>query len=366
MTTAPLLVSPGDIQNALNRIWESLETTSTTRACLFNLIFYTQKNHRSAYIHRIAQKVVEKFPSRVIFLSVDSEVKDPYLHTEVSILKSSAGEFDVACDYIQIDAGGSFRERVPFVVLPHMIPDLPVYLVWAEDPSQEDLLNQALAPFASRLIFDSEDADNLVHFASSVLNQQAKFHCEIADLNWARIESWRDMFMMAFYAPEKLKQIQSSKNITISYNAQETPFFCHTKIQAVYLQAWLACQLGWTFQSVKNEQNHLLFSYKTESGSVAISIDPAQHATLPPGLILSVNILTASEETFSFCRHLELLHQITYQRSTPNQCDLPCHYIFAKAESGHSLVKEICHRGTSQHYLKVLNLIQKMEGLKQC
>ena len=98
---APLqLVSPADIQSALNKIWESLETKNVTRACLFNLIFYTEKNNRSAYMQQIAQKVVEKFPSRVIFISFDKNSAENALKTEVSILSSSKGEFDVACDYI--------------------------------------------------------------------------------------------------------------------------------------------------------------------------------------------------------------------------------------------------------------------------
>ena len=89
MTTSLHQVTPADIQSELNRIWESLETKNVARACLFNLIFYTQKNQRAAYIQKIAQKVVEKFPSRVIFVSVDKESKENFLKTDVSILSSS-------------------------------------------------------------------------------------------------------------------------------------------------------------------------------------------------------------------------------------------------------------------------------------
>jgi glucose-6-phosphate dehydrogenase assembly protein OpcA len=366
MTLASQFVSPADIQNALNRIWESFETTTVTRACLFNLIFFTQKNHRTHYIERIAQKVVEKFPSRVIFVAVNKEAKEGYLKTAVSVLPSSKGEFDVACDYIHIETAGDANLQIPFVVLPHILPDLPVYLIWAEDPSKADPLCHELEQFADRLIFDSEATDNLSRFAASVLEHHEKSHCDVADLNWARIESWRDMFSMAFYSEDKLKQIESSKVITICYNAQETPFFCHTKIQATYLQAWLACQLGWELESLSQEKESLIFKYKGRSNPVEIRLTAVQEAKLPPGLILSVEILTQEKEQFSFVRDLEQLHQITYQHSTPSQCDLPSRYILTKAESGHSLVKEICHRGTSLHYLKVLNLLKKMDVYGLC
>ncbi len=366
MVLSTQFVSPADIQNALTRMWESFETKNVARACLFNLVFVTVKNERTDYIVRLAQKVVEKFPSRVIFVAIDKEAKENYLKTAVSILPSSKGEFDVACDYIHLETGGSYQERIPFVVLPHILPDLPVYLIWAEDPSKHDPLSDSLEQFANRFIFDSESTDNLPRFATSVLKQREKSQCEIADLNWARIESLRDMFSMAFYSEERLKQIENAKTITLTYNAQETPFFCHTKIQAIYLQAWLACQLGWSFKSLQADKNTLSFTYQARQGLLEILLKPAQEPKLPPGLILSIEVLSNSDEQFSFMRHPDQLHQITFQHSTASQCDLPSHYIFTKAESGHSLVKEICHRGTSEHFLKVLNLLKTMETHGLC
>lgn len=366
MTTTLHPVSPAQIQNELNRIWDSLETKKIARACLFNLIFYTQKNYRTGYIQKIAQKVVEKFPSRVIFVSFDKSSNQDALTTSVSILKSSKGDFDVACDYIQIDASGASHERIPFVVLPHILPDLPVYLVWVEDPSLEDSVCYPLQKFANRLIFDSESTDNLPRFAKSILDRKENLQTDIADLNWARIESWREMLSIAFYSDEKLHQIERATQIKIVYNAQETPFFCHNRIQSYYLQAWLACQLDWKFQALKIDKDAAHFTYQGKFGPIAIAVEPAQHAKLPPGLILSVDVMTSEEVHFNFASSLDHLHHITLQCSTPQSCDLPAQYIFSKAESGHSLVKEICHRGTSEHYVKVLNLLKTMEKLGLC
>jgi glucose-6-phosphate dehydrogenase assembly protein OpcA len=362
MTASSRAVSPSDIQRELNRIWESLETTNVARACLFNLIFYTEENvTRTPYIQRIAQKVVEKFPSRVIFVTVDKKSEENFLKTEVSILSSSKGEFDVACDYISIQAGGTSQNQVPFVVLPHILPDLPVYLVWGEDPGKGDPLRDQLEQLASRLIFDSESTDDLPRFASSLLELKERSLFAVADLNWARIESWREMLSLAFYSKDNLEKIQRSQTIHMTYNAQESPFFCHTDIQAIYLQAWLACQLGWKFQKLSREKEGLRFLYEGLHGSIEVLFSSTEQAQLPPGLILSVDIATREEEHFCFKRNLNMLHQITLQSSTREQCTLPSHYIFTKAESGHSLVKEICHRGTSEHFCKVLTLVKQMD-----
>ncbi len=365
-STANKLVQPADIQATLNKIWESLETKSVARASLFNLIFFTQKNSRTPYFQKIASKVVEKFPSRVIFISVDKNAKEDFLKTEVSILSSSKGEFDVACDYIQFEAAGASQARIPFIVLPHILPDLPVYLVLAEDPSKEDPLTLQLEQFAQRLIFDSESTDNLPRFASSILKHYELSHTDIADLNWARTESWRDLMSMIFYSPQRLQQIQRAKSLNITFNAHESQFFCHTRIQAIYVSTWLACQLGWKFLNLRFDKDLLIFNYQTPASNVEITLAASDIATLPPGLILDLELTTLDSQKFSFNRNREQIHQITIQISDATMCALPAHYFSTKVESGHSLVKEIGHRGTSSHYLKVLQQITQMQMLGIC
>ncbi len=366
MASSLLLVAPSAIEDELNRIWESLETTNTTRACLFNLIFYTKKTYRAAYIQRLAQAVIEKFPARVIFITVDTAVQEDTLKTQVCILTSSKGDYDVACDFIQIDASGGSQAKVPFVVLPHILPDLPVYLVIAEDPSHDDPLANELKKFAHRLIFDSEATGSLSDFATSALQEASDSQKDIADLNWARIESWREMLSAAFYSPDRIQELNKINSVQLTYNSHSSTYFCHTKIQALYLQAWLACQLKWTLSQVRLNKGILCVDYMKKKSPLEISLIPMSNSHLPPGLILAMELATSEGTHFSFLRDFDSIHQITLNISTPRQCELPCKYIFSKAESGHSLVKEICHRGTSQHFINTLKLVKQMDGLGLC
>ena len=360
------IVGPSEIENELKRIWESLETTNTMRACLFNLIIYTQKGHRAGYIHKIAQKVIEKFPSRIIFVTIDKTNSEEMLKTEVSILSASQGEYDVACDFISIEASYNAKKKIPFIVLPHILPDLPVYLLWAEDPSRDDPLSYQLEQFSNRLIFDSESTDNLPRFAAGILKNKETSNADIADLNWARIESWREVLSSTFYSEERLEQLGHAQSILITYNAHESTYFCHTRIQAIYLQTWLSCQLKWSLKEIHTNKDLLRFQYMNGTIPLEVTLKPASHAELPPGLIISVEIMTEQEEHFAFIRRPQEPHQVTLQFSTPIKCAVPSKFFFTKSESGQSLVKEICHKGTSSHFLKVLNLIKTMEKLSQC
>jgi hypothetical protein len=358
-----MTISPSDIQKELSRIWDSVEGSNKMRASLFNLIFYTQKTSRDVYLHRVAQKVLEKFPCRIIFISVDPNVSDNYLKANVSLMYAGKDSSSIACDLIELEVAGDQHRRIPFVILPHILPDLPIYLVWEKDPCEENPILSQMTAYAARLIFDSESANDLPQFAGKLLQFYRESRVDVADLNWARMENWRDLFTTHFYSLENLAKLQKVNKISIFYNSHESASFCHTRIQATYLQAWLKCQLEWEFKQMRREGNLLIFVYGKKDGEVVITLTPEDHPHLAPGTITGVDLATTHDHEFSFSRHKEVPNHIVIKVGSPQKCEVPTHYIFAKGESGQSLVKEICHRGTSEHYLKILNHISQMESV---
>ncbi|MGE5196629.1 MAG: glucose-6-phosphate dehydrogenase assembly protein OpcA, partial [Anaerolineae bacterium] len=334
LMTAQVSISPSHIESELSRIWDSLEGTNKMRACLFNLIFYTKKNERASYLQTIAQKVIDKFPSRVIFINADPTSSENDLKAKVSVLSSASGACDVACDRIEIDALGSQQERIPFVILPHLIPDLPVYLVWGEDPSQENPIAIELEKLATRLIFDSETTDHLPNFATSILRHRERSFCDIADLNWARMGNWREMLSKTFYSKEKLELLERAKTLRICFNSQETAFFCHTNIQATYLQAWICCQLNWELEDLSSEPGTLSFHYRQGKQPILVELISQKVAGLSSGSIMSLELLTSEQEHLIFSRDILFPHQILFNYSTLQRCELPSKYVFAKSDMG--------------------------------
>lgn len=356
-------VPPNQIENELTHIWDSLEKKGKWRASLFNLILYSRKDARSDYVLTLTQKIIEKFPSRVIFVVVDPERDPTYMKTKVSVLSGTDVSEDFACDYIEIVVGEQAEPIVPFLILPQLLADLPVYLVWTQDICQEKQFSQKLEKLAHRLILDSEATENLPCFAKSALKHYQEAQCEIADLNWARMESWRDLTASAFYSEEHLNHLKKTQTLSITYNGRPSPSFCHTQIQAIYLKTWLASRLGWTFQKCKQENSHLAFYYLRDDVPLTITLTPAEHTNLSPGTITAMTIHTSDNIQYTFTRDLASPHQITAEITTTEQCYLPTQYIFAKGEAGGSLVKEVSHKGTSEHYLAVLKSLATMEEL---
>ncbi len=356
-------IHPSDIESELEKIWDSLQGTNKMRACLFNLIIYAKKSQRVGYLNEVAQKIIEKFPCRIIFVTYDEACSNQDLQTAVSVMTADEGEYEIACDLIEVEVCNKDHPRVPFVILPHILPDLPIYLVHADDPSLKNPIAERLEHLADRVIFDSESACDLPAFAKAVLEHDERCSADVADLNWARTEGWRGLFASAFKGQSCLDDIKHANKIQIHYNCQESDYLCHTNIQSIYLQGWLAVQLGWTLKKVGKP---LSFHYESEFGSVEVTLHADKMEEVSPGRILSIEIETDHKYHYSFKRNKKCPHHVMIENSSPKFCSLPTIHVLDKDISGQSLVKEICHKGTSTHYTNMLKFLVGIKNESLC
>lgn len=355
-------IATAEIESQLTQIWEGLEGANKTRACLFNLLFFTKRNARTDYVRKVALNIIEKFPARVIMVIADPEAKNDFINTKISVLAPNKGEPDVACDWIEMEISENMLERASFTVLPHILPDLPLYLILEDDPTLRNPLLSQVSQFTSRFILDSETAQNLTAFAKASLKIREESAMDIADLNWARTESWRDILSSIFNAPDRLAQLPKIEKMLITYNAIETAFFCHLRIQALYLQAWFASRLGWRLASAFSNSKGISLNYTQNGRKISVELQPEKKTTCYPGMVLSLAIQSQDNCYYEFSAPENSPECIRMMSSTPTSCEIPSLFIFPKAEFGQSLVREICHPGTSAHYLDVLKFLAQMDA----
>lgn len=355
--TIQQIVDPSKIESELIRIWEGLAKENKMRASLFNLVIYNRPSPRTDYVRSIVQKVIEKFPCRVLFISHDPDASATYLKTAVSVISLKSG--DIACDHIDIGVAGPDVESVPYLLLPHLIPDLPVYLLWTEDPCAPNPLFAPLCERAKRVIFDSECADSLLPFAKKLLSMK---NIELADLNWARTEGWRDLITSIFDSPQRLSHLRDLSSVQITYNSRETEFFCHLKVQSIYLLAWLSSRLDWKLEKTSKS---LEFQF-TAPKPLQATIQSALWPKLGSGTVISVEFKTNDENLYQFMRLPDRYHYVGIQISTPEKCELPYEFVLGQTATGQSLVQEITRKGTSQHYLAMLEQLTVLDKDRLC
>lgn len=355
------LIAPSQIESELEKIWDSLQGTNKMRASLFNLIIYTTKDKRTDYLKRLSQEIIKKFPSRIIFITFDPKNIHQELQVTASVITAEKAENEIACDLIEINTSTKHHKRVPLIILPHIIPDLPIYIVHGDDPSLSNMVIDQLEAYADRIIFDSESSLNLSAFEKAILHYKKKSKADIADLSWGKIEEWRELFSEFFRSKEHLTSIKQSKTIELTYQKEESQFYTHNVIQPIFFQGWIATELGWSLKKIQKNKQSLHFFYDREGGEVDIVLKPSLMKGVPSGRILSVEIKDHLASHFTFKRNPKCPTHIIIEKTTSSICFLPMHYVLQGPHLMKSLVKEICHTGTSKHYLRMMSYLSQIK-----
>lgn len=349
-------IKPSQIEKTLISLFENEKKANFIKASLFNLIIYTEADERESYLIQLTKSLIKKFPCRIIFIK-ESNKEGDFLNTNVSPLRPEGENEGFFCEFIYFEISKSYKERISYIITPHIIADLPVYLLFAKDPSLGDTpTSLGLDNFPMRIIFDSECMEHMSMFASYIHSLHHE-NIEIGDLNWARFSSWRKLLSKFFSNKEKLKTLALAEEITLCYNSHSTESFHHNKIQATYMQGWLGVKMGWEFETVLCHEGNLSVTYRSKYGTHKIHIEGScPIKTLPPGRIVSITIKNKTETT-SFTRDETSPHIVKICHSTNNRCEMPVLYPLSKEGSGTSITREIYYRDTSNDFLAVLELI---------
>jgi len=349
-----------NINEELTRLWDEAQGEKKTRASLFNLIIYAKKNKRVDYYQSLVKRVVSKFPCRLILIIGDDDSQEEYLKTEVQTETLGEGDLQIFCEIIRIEVAGALLERVYYILLPHLLCDLPTYLLWTQDPAIDNAILPRLESIASRIIFDPEETQNIQNYAQATLKLLKGFHCDIGDLNWSALLGWRNIFAELFDTPEAIDALEQSAKIQIVFAENPTLGLRHQEIEAAYLQAWLASTLHWKFKAFDESEGKSRLTYKRASGEVVILLSSEKNENYAPGSLLSVDIESAQNGAkWHFGRESQT-NQICIQYSDQVRCDLPHYMHLQNIEEGAEIINEIFYPQRGSHYYQMLEVLTQI------
>ena len=354
-------IKPSEIESTLRDLFEQEKQSNRIKASLFNLIILTEDNERVEYLKILSKSLIKKFPCRIIFIK-ESKRDGDRLDTYVSALKPDGDDDEgFFCEFIEFEISPSYKERISYLVTPHIIPDLPVYLLFSKDIAGGDTPTSLnLDKIATRIIFDSECMEQMSDFAKYLETVQEDGH-STGDLNWARFTPWRRLLSKVFSNKEKLLFLATTDELTVSYNTHATESFKHNKIQATYMQGWIAEKLGWQFKSVRCEEEKVHITYTSGNGTHNVFIEGSPpNEDLYPGRITAIRI-KSGEEKISFERDEKSYKLIKICHSNDQICEIPTIYPVTKEGTGTSMTGEIYSRITSKDFVASLKLIAQLK-----
>lgn len=324
-----------------------------TVSCLFNLVIYTAEERRTQYFQHLFSRIFEKFPCRVIFIQ-----QTPSTSKEL-VQKVQPNGGPAAGDQFIIKATPAQLSQVAFVLLPFLIPDLPIYLIWGQNPASDKIILPQLHKFATRLVYDSECDQDLQSFSQTMLSKIGNVSCDFMDIDWALISGWRDVLSQIFDNQARFEILQTCSSIEIKYNVLDTPMIKRKATQAIYLQGWFAGQLKWHFQSLTHDKNLIKIRYLDDENEITVNLTPSERKNLSPGTITEVTFISKNDRSLSLSLD-EKQSKVLIYLSTPERCELPFSLPLPNLQRGLSFMKEIFYHRADQHYLNMLKVISQI------
>lgn len=353
-------IALADVEQELKRLWTSYDSTAKIRACLFTLIVYAEDPDRIDYLSHLIRLVHEKFPCRVIFVHANPKDQKNTLESSVSAEITKKGSTYLACDKITITAGGKTVERIPFLILPHLVPDLPIYLLWGQDPTTETNVLPQLEKFCTRLIFDSDCSANIAQFTQKILSRLSANCKTTIDLTWAKLRAWRDVISVAFDTPEKVFQLGQAREIHIYYHKEKEHTCSHAHFPALYFQAWLASCMKWKPLRQWSDNGRSYMNYTNGIQQCLITLVPEYDRNLPFGALTKVTISSHQEMTASIER-LGSGRMVRLSSANLEQCQIPTILPLSGLDRNAMLLNEIFYKTSNNHYRKMLQVLAQLQ-----
>lgn len=263
MTALPLEeeqpVDLNAIEKHLAELWRSskeIADDALTRAALWNVVAHTCTSETQATASEVLGKASGSVPQRSIIVRANSAAK-PEISSWISANCHLVGGGKQVCsEEIAIVAGGDRIHRIPPLVNALLIPDMPVAVWWLGDlPNEHEDYVLALLEPADRLIVDS------VHFDSPadllLINRVAeKTTTTPADLNWIRLEEWRQATASVFDPPNMRGRLEAIRRVRVVAGTSGSDFFGES-VESLLYAAWLCAQTGHEVDAQGNVQGSL-------------------------------------------------------------------------------------------------------------
>ena len=231
-----VLADPSQVERALAALWKAPpdepDAEVATRVCAANLIVVGQPSNWNDLSEALGV-LSPDVPSRTIVLLVErTPAHPPTVRASVSALchVPQPHRPQVCCEQIVLRTGQA--SDLPRTLLPLLVGDVPTMVWWTLDPITPAALLPAIRDMADRLILDAGLA-GLAYLESTA-------RCAVRELGWYRTQPWRELLAGLFDGADRAA-LEAIEQVVITM-AGRSPV---DRIDAVWLAAFLAGQLGW-------------------------------------------------------------------------------------------------------------------------
>jgi glucose-6-phosphate dehydrogenase assembly protein OpcA len=232
-----------------------------TRAALVTLVVVVRGDRAATEATAMIAQITVHAPCRAILVNLREEEGAESVSAWVSAhCHRVSGGRQVCCEQITVAAGPDGVAHVPAIVVPLLIPDMPVFVHWPgyfADAALDGLpsgnagiraLASGLREHADYIVFDSARSDDPARTVGvmAALMNEAGLHAEPRDLNWSRLNPWREAVADLFEPADFRGWITELESIRIeSSGGMPCDDGAACPLRPLLLLSWVTGRLGW-------------------------------------------------------------------------------------------------------------------------
>lgn len=307
------------------------------KACLFNLVSFAESAIRQTALDEAIGHITKRFPCRQIVITVDGDREEATKELQPSFFNHMQAEHEK----IVIRSPLHDLQKVPFLVMPHLVPDLPIYLLWGQDPTLDKTVLPHFQPLASRLIFDTSGTRDWASFSQHMLDKMNSHKFDVVDMQWTLVSSWRDVITSLFNNSSAFHDLHYVTEMHVNCSADPT--------SGIYLCSWMAAQLEW--ELVKGDATHAI--YEHANGSVVIKLTAKEVPGTEFGAITHVELHSATGTIYNL-NHCATTSSIIVKKTLKDHCPMPIAMPFTSVNKSVSYIKELLLISPSNQYGNML------------
>jgi hypothetical protein len=270
----------GRIEEELADLWRQAGEAAAaagqavTRACLWNIVECHPLDAEPGAVHSDpVDDVCALVPSRLIRLraqpvpagTAPQREVEAWVSTRCNL--SAGGGHQICTEEIQVAGyGEASQSHFPALVRAMLVPDLPVALVWLNQPPHKGRLLRDLLRLCDRILIDSQpgaDVQMLARLSALVEETNAYF----VDLGWMRLTPVRHMIASLFDAPGRAEQLKHVEGIRV----EASPAGRNT---GLLLLGWVLSRLGKVqFKADENPGRGSAYRWQAKMGSRGFPVE---------------------------------------------------------------------------------------------
>jgi len=291
-------VSMSEVLDALNNIRKTFALAEAQdaeqphpRNCVMTLVAVASTDAEERRAQRATRAIGNHHPAQGIVIRDQPELRSGRIDAMIAtdtLRPESAGA--VQCEVVTLRVRGAAGEHLAALIDPLLPSGVPTYLWWVGTPPFGKRELEDALKVCDALVVDSArfDAPYRSFLELTRLASHSHEDLAVADLQWARLEPWRESIAQFFSPADRRGFLNGISEVGVDYAGEGRG----NRIPAALLIGWMASTLGWKLQRAAGGGGGIVAAHFAAEGwrPIQVAFRSVPKAHLAQGEVSAIRI----------------------------------------------------------------------------